>query len=220
MSNESHSFSSPAPQALAALAVACFIFYGLLTGKIGSDSRLAVACWLIGGFICQFVAAIIELKDKNHTGGNVMLLFSSFFMLVTGLLSGAEYLCHVNGVHFSMACDPYGWLVLAIALTLFTPAYLVGSPVFFVALVFADLTLWFLVALKFKVVLPPPTAATGAAYCVLMVGIFGLYLATANMLNTAFKRELLPVGKPLVVVGGSPVAKVSAPGNQENVALN
>jgi uncharacterized protein len=201
MSNESHSFSSPAPQALTALAVACFIFFGLLTGKIGQDSRLAVACWLFGGFICQFVAAIMELKDKNHSGGNVMLLFSSFFMLVTALISAAEFICHANGVHFAMASDPYGWLVLAIALTLFTPAYLVGSPVFFVALVFADATLWFLVALKFQAVLPPKTAALGAAYCVLAVGLFGIYLATANMLNTAFKQTILPVGKPLVVVG-------------------
>lgn len=201
MSTESHSFSSPAPQALTALAIACFIFFGLLTGRIGQDSRLAVACWLFGGFICQFVAAIMELKDKNHTGGNVMLLFSSFFMLVTALISMAEFICHANEIHFAMASDPYGWLVLAIALTLFTPAYLVGSPVFFVALLFADATLWFLVALKFQAVLPPSTAALGAAYSVLTVGLLGIYLATANMLNTAFKQTILPVGKPLVVVG-------------------
>jgi len=157
MSSESHSFASPAPQALSALAIACFIFFGLLTGRIGADSRLAVACWLFGGFLCPFVAAIMELKDKNHTGGNVMLLFSSFFMLVTALISMAEFICHVNEIHFAAACDPYAWLVLAIALTGFTPAYLVGSPVFFIALVFADLTLWFLVALKFKAILPPDT---------------------------------------------------------------
>lgn len=201
MSNESHSFASPAPQALSALAIACFIFFGLLTGRIGEESRLAVACWLFGGFLCQFVAAIIELKDKSHTGGNVMLLFSSFFMLVTALISAAEFLCHANGIHFAMACDPYGWLVLAIVLTLFTPAYLVGSPVFFVALLFADATLWFLVALKFNTVLPPSTAALGAAYCVLTVGLLGIYLAVANMLNTAFKQVVVPVGKPLVVIG-------------------
>lgn len=200
MSNESHSFSSPAPQALSALAIACFIFFGLLTGRIGEDSRLAVACWLFGGFLCQFVAAVIELKDKNHVAGNVMLLFCSFFMLVTALISMAEFICHANHIPFAMACDPYAWLVLAIALTAFTPAYLVGSPVFLVALMFADATLWFLVALKFHAVLPPPTAAICAAYCVLMVGILGLYLAAANILNTTFKKVILPVGKPFVVV--------------------
>jgi succinate-acetate transporter protein len=153
----------------------------------------------------------LELKDKNHTAGNVMLLFSSFFMLVTALLSAAEFICHVNEIHFAMACDPYAWLVLAIALTIFTPAYLVGSPVFLIALIFADATLWFLVALKFQAVLPPQIAAPAAAYCVLTVGLLGLYLAAANILNTAFKKEILPVGKPLVVVDAkqAPVVKTS-----------
>lgn len=50
-----------------------------------------------------------------------------------------------------------------------TPAYLVGSPVFFAALVLADVALWFLVALQFQAVLPPPTAALGAAYSILGV---------------------------------------------------
>ncbi|GAB6907837.1 GPR1/FUN34/yaaH family protein [Desulfosarcina cetonica] len=200
MSNESHSFASPAPQALGALAIACFIFFGLLTGRIGEDSRLAVACWLFGGFVCQFVAAIIELKDKSLAGGNVMLLFSSFFMLVTALVNLAEFICHAKGIHFAMACDPYAWLVLAIVLSLFTPAYLTGSPFFFVALLFADAALWFLVMLKFRSILPPPIAAQLAAYCILMVGIFGIYLATANIINTTFKKTVFPVGKPLVVV--------------------
>jgi uncharacterized protein len=200
MSSDSHSFSSPAPQALAALAIACFIFFGLLTGRIGPESRLAVACWLFGGFVCQFTAAIIELKDKNHVGGNVMLLFGSFFMLVTALNSMAEFLCHANEIPYEMACDPYAWLVLAISLTLFTPGYLVGSPVFFIALLFADAALWFLVILKFKTLLPPPVAASYAAYCILAVGLLGLYLAAANILNTTFKKAILPVGKPFVVV--------------------
>lgn len=201
MSNETHSFSSPSPAALSALAVAAFIFFGLLTGRIGDDSRLVIACWLFGGFICQLVAALIELKDKNHAGGNVMLLFSCFFMLTTALINMAEFICHVNEIHFAMAADPYGWLVMAIVLTLFTPAYLVGSPVFFAAVALADIALWFLVALKFQAVLPPPIAALGAGYCILGVGLLGIYLATANMLNTAFKQAILPVGKPLVVVG-------------------
>lgn len=201
MSNDNHSFASPTPQALGALAIACFIFFGLLTGRIGAESRLAVACWLFGGFVCQFVAAIIELKDKSLAGGNVMLLFSSFFMLVTALINLAEFVCHAKGIHFTMACDPYAWLVLAIVLTLFTPAYLVGSPLFFSALVFADAALWFLVMLKFKIILEPSISAPLAAYCILIVGIFGIYLGTANILNTTFKKSILPVGKPLVVLG-------------------
>lgn len=220
MSSESHSFSSPGPAALSALAIACFIFFGLLTGRIGEDSRLAVACWLFGGFVCQFTAAIMELKDKNHTGGNVMLLFGSFFMLVTALLSAAEFICHVNEIHFAMATGPYAWLVLAIVLTSFTPAFLVGPTVWLVGIVIADAALWFLVALKFHAVLPPPTAALCAAYCILAFGLIAIYMATANILNTTFKKVILPVGKPLVVVGEKGAFGAKAKSSADPVSAN
>ncbi len=196
---QEHSFANPGPQALTALAIACFIFFGLLTGKIGHDSHLAVACWLFGGFICQLTAGIIELKDGNITGGNVMLLFGSFFMLVTAMLNAAEFICHANEIHFSAACDPYAWVCLATILTLFTPAYLVGSPVFFVALICADIALWFITLMKFGAV-APGIGAPIAAYCLLLLGILGLYLAAATVLNTAFKKSVLPTGKPLIQI--------------------
>lgn len=199
MSQQEHSFASPSPQALTALAIACFIFFGILTGKIGSDSHMAVAIWLFGGFICQFTAGVIELKDGNLTGGNVMLLFASFFMLVTGLLNAAEFICHATGVHWNSAPDPYAWLCLSIILTLMTPAYLVGSRVFLFALIAADVALWFITLMKFGTI-APAIAAPIAAYSLLAVGIMGLYLAGAVVLNTTFKKVILPTGKPFVVV--------------------
>ncbi len=81
-----------------------------------------------------------------------MLLFGVFFMFVTGLLNAAEFLCHANDIHWSAACDAYAWVCLSIILSLFTPAYLLGSPVFFFALVFADIGLWFITLMKFGVV--------------------------------------------------------------------
>jgi len=40
---------------------------------------------LVGGANCQVAAGLIELKDHNIAGGNLMLFFGSFFM-VTGAL--------------------------------------------------------------------------------------------------------------------------------------
>jgi len=131
--SQQHSFASPSPQALTALAIACFIFFGILTGKVGAESHMAVAIWLFGGFVCQFTAGVMELKDGNLTGGNVMLLFASFFMLVTGMLNAGEFISHAAGIHWSSAPDPYAWLCLSIILTLITPAYLVGVRVFLFA---------------------------------------------------------------------------------------
>jgi succinate-acetate transporter protein len=199
MSQQEHGFANPSPQALTALSIACFIFFGLLTGRIGADSHLAVAIWLLGGFVAQFTAGVIELKEGNITGGNVMLLFGAFFMFVTGLLNAAEFICHANDIHWSATCDPYAWLCLSIILTVITPAYLVGSPVFLAALIFADIALWFLTLMKFKAV-NPFFAAPIAAYCLLILGVLGLYLAAATVLNTVFKKAILPTGKAIVVV--------------------
>jgi len=197
MSQQEHGFANPGPQALTALSIACFIFFGILTGKIGADSHLAVGIWLFGGFVCQFTAGIIELKERNITGGNVMLLFGVFFMLVTGLLNVAEFICHSNNIHWNAACDPYAWLSLSIILTVITPAYLLGSPVFLFALLFADVALWFITLMKFKVVVPA-VAAPIAAYSLLILGLLGLYLAAATVLNTTFKKAVLPTGKPFL----------------------
>ncbi|SDP85044.1 acetate uptake transporter family protein [Desulforhopalus singaporensis] len=199
MSKKQNSFANPSPQALTALAIACFIFFGILTGEIGADSNLAVAIWLFGGFVCQFTAGIIELKDGNLTGGNVMLLFGSFFMLVTGLLKTAEFICHSSGIHYSIAPDPYAWLCLAIVLTIFTPAYLVGSPVFFLGLICADIALWLITFMKLGI-LSPAIAAPIAAYSLLTLGLIAIYLASAVVLNNSFKRTVLPVGKPIIAV--------------------
>lgn len=200
MSQQEHGFANPGPQALTALSIACFIFFGILTGKIGADSHLAVAIWLFGGFVCQFTAGVIELREGNITGGNVMLLFGVFFMLVTGLLNAAEFFCHANDIHWSAACDPYAWLCLSIILSLLTPAYFIGSPVFLFALIFADIALWFITLMKFKTV-APAMAAPIAAYSLLIVGLLGLYLAAATVLNTVFKKALLPTGKPFYKIG-------------------
>jgi len=120
-------------------------------------------------------------------------------MLATALLNAAEFICHATGIHFAASCDPYAWLALTIILTLFTPAYLVGSSVFFAALIFADIGLWFITLMKFGS-LSPVFAAPIAAYSLLALGVLGLYLAAAIVLNTQFKKVLLPVGKPLIIL--------------------
>lgn len=197
MSEEKNCFSNPGPQALIALAISCFIFFAILTGKVGVDSYLVVAAWLFGGFVCQFTAGIIDLKDKNLLGGNIMLIFSSFFMLVGALEHAAEFICHATGVAWSAAPSPYAFLVLCIILTAATPAYLTGIPVMFMALVTADVSLWSLTLMKFGVFSPAFALPVGA-YGLLLLGCLGTYMAAAIILNDTFQKVILPLGKPLV----------------------
>jgi len=86
-----HSFATPAPAGLAALAVACFGFGAVFMGKVDLSGFPCLAAWLIGGFVVQYTTAVMELKDHNIPGGNVFLFFSAFFMLAAAISIFAKW---------------------------------------------------------------------------------------------------------------------------------
>jgi len=90
MANE-HSFASPGPAGLAALAVACFGFGAVFLGKVDISGYPLLAAWLVGGGIVQYTGSVMELKDHNITGGNVFLFFSAFFMFAAALSVFAKW---------------------------------------------------------------------------------------------------------------------------------
>jgi len=82
---QEHSFATPGPAGLAALAVACFGFGAVFLGKVDLNGLPLLSAWLIGGCLTQYTTAVMELKDHNITGGNVFLFFSAFFMLAAAI---------------------------------------------------------------------------------------------------------------------------------------
>jgi len=79
--NRVKEWANPSPAALVALALACFCFFALLTGRVTPAATPLLAIWLACCFIIQIVAAILDLKAGNLSGGNLFLFFSCFFML-------------------------------------------------------------------------------------------------------------------------------------------
>lgn len=86
-----HSFATPGPAGLAALAVACFGFAASFLGLVDVSGLPMLSAWLIGGFVVQIVGSVMELKDHNITGGNVFLFFAAFFMLAAAISSFAKW---------------------------------------------------------------------------------------------------------------------------------
>ncbi len=86
-----HSFASPGPAGLGALAVACFGFGAAFLGLVKPGGLPILAAWLFGGCLVQYTTAVMELKDHNITGGNVFLFFSAFFMLGAALSTLAKF---------------------------------------------------------------------------------------------------------------------------------
>jgi len=83
--SQEHSFASPGPGGLAALAVACFGFGAVFLGLVDLNGLPLLAAWLVGGCLVQYTTAVMELKDHNILGGNVFLFFSAFFMLAAAI---------------------------------------------------------------------------------------------------------------------------------------
>ena len=79
MSEQKTTWANPATAGLTALAIVCTAFFAVLTGIVPHTATPMLGCWMIGGFVVQFVVALIELRSGAVLGGNVFLLFSAFF---------------------------------------------------------------------------------------------------------------------------------------------
>lgn len=197
MADHGNGWANPGPAGLVALAMACFTFFALYTGKVDGTALPLLGIWLLGGFAVQIVVAIIELKEGAIVGGNVFLFFSAFFMLVTGLECLYKFWAASKGITLDARIDGWAWSALAISLLLWTPAYFKSPLVMSLAVLSLDVAVP-VVALKDIGILNPVVWGPIAGYFLLIAGIFGLYMAAGTVLNTAFGKQILPLGAPII----------------------
>jgi len=193
MSTSEHSFVSPGPAGLAALAVACFGFGAVFTGQVGVGGLPLLAAWLIGGGIVQYTVAVMELKDHNMTGGNVFLFFSSFFMFTAGISTIFKFLMLVGvfgDVQPLVTVEGYCWIAGAGFLTLVTPSYLKAPTLLFLIVVIVDIVLWIIVGLDLGLL--GAAYKTIAGYMLFFSGAVALYLSGAIVNNHVFGRNVMP----------------------------
>jgi len=196
MSNSGHGWANPGPAGLVALSMACFIFFAIQTGQVTHGAVGLMGIWLLGGFVIQVIVGLIELKEGNTTGGNVFIFFSAFFMLVTGLGLMFKFFAGINGWNIDPRVDGWAWLALTASLTLWSPAYF-KSPKAMTALVFSILpALWIITFTDLG--LWPKTLVPICGWLLFISGWIAIYTAAAVILNTAFKKVILPLGSPLV----------------------
>nr|WP_319491910.1 GPR1/FUN34/YaaH family transporter [uncultured Desulfobacter sp.] len=192
MSSE-HTFVSPGPAGLAALAVACFGFGAVFTGKVGLGGFPLLAAWLVGGGIVQFTVAVMELKDHNITGGNVFLFFSAFFMFGAALSVFSKYLMLsdiMGSVKPESTVEGYCWMAGAAFLTAVTPAYLKSPAPMFLIVLLVDIALWLIVGLDMGLLSASLKPIVG--YLLYATGWLGLYTAAAVVNNHVYGRVVIP----------------------------
>lgn len=192
MSGHGSGWANPAPAGLLALAIACFTFYAVLGGKVEHTCIPLLGCWLLGGALVQYTVAIIELKEGATTGGNVFLFFSAFFMLVGGIEFIFKYLVIANGwPAVDARIDGFAWCALWFGLWLWTPAYFKSPMSLLLAVLCLDVAVP-IVALQDLQSIGHDYAGVAANFLGL-AGIFGIYTASAIILNTEYGRAVLPM---------------------------
>lgn len=184
------------PAGLVALAMACFGFFALLTGRVDHSAIALLGIWLIGGFIVQIVTALLELREGNLLGGNVFTFFSAFFMLVSGCEMLFKFYAAHSGLTIDARISGWTWLAITMAITLWTPAYLAGARSLSLVVVSLVPALW-IISLRDLGILGAEWAPI-AGYLALIGGLLGIYTSSAIILNSKFGRVILPVGSPFI----------------------
>jgi len=190
-------WSNPTPAGLVALAIACFCFFALLSGKVTHDALPLLGCWLIGGFVVQIVVALLDLKGGNSTGGNTFLFFSAFFMLVGGLEMIIKFNMANQGIVLDAHIDGWAWIVLTSALILWTPAFFKSTRLLTIVVLALDVSLPFITLMDLGIL--PKTYAMIPAYGLLVAGIVAIYLSSAIVVNTAFGKKVYPLPGPFKI---------------------
>jgi succinate-acetate transporter protein len=197
MSEHGQGWADPSPAGLVALALALICFYAVLGGHVQATAAPLVGLWLLGGFVVQLVVALIELKKGATTGGNAFLFFSGIFMLVGGLGFIFKYFAAINKWPIDVTIDGYAWLILALALIVWTPAYLKTAPMLMSLLVLMLDVGISLIAFMDLHLLSHSVAIIPAYMCIIGAAI-SLYLSAAIMINTAFGKSVLPIHGPII----------------------
>lgn len=193
--SEIKQWANPTPAGLVALAVACFCFFALLTGKVEKSALPLMGCFLIGGFFIQVIVGLLDLKSQNLAGGNTFLYFSVYFMLV----SGSEMFLKYFVAGLDTRIDGWAWMALAFVVILFTPAFYKSPAILFFLVLILDLAVPCIVISDLRIFAPEISSVFSqvAGYCLLACGILGIYLAAAMIVNGTYNKTIIPNPAPL-----------------------
>lgn len=191
-------WANPAPAGLVALAVACFIFFALLSGKVNTGALPLLGCWLLGGFVVQLIVGLVELKAGSTTGGNVFTFFAAFFMLTGAIEFLLKYFAEAYrwSISLDTHIDGWAWLCLAIVLLLWSPAYFKGTSILSTAILTLEVAVIFIALMDIGLL--SASFKPVAAYSLLITGLLAIYLSSAIILNDAFQKTILPITGPWI----------------------
>jgi hypothetical protein len=191
-------WANPAPAGTISLGFAIMIFYALLTGKVPAEAHMLAGLWLLGAFVIQVCVGLIELNMGADIGGNIYLWFGSFFCLATGLVFIWEYFAHIYGWPVHLGLQGYLWICIWLVMWINWPVFLKRFPLTLI-IVFSLMNACApLMAFMNLGMIPAKVYAPIIGQCMGVASLFALYSGAAMITNTAFGRQMFPLGSPLL----------------------
>lgn len=184
-------FGNPAPLGLLGLAVSCAALMPVALGLSLSKAALITAAVfvLFFGFGCHLLAGLMDFANRNTYGGTIFTAFA-FNWMITGL--------SLLGITCGIMPDHY--VVFATELVLFVVFLFLTYGFGF----FSKLLFLFLFDIDLLYVCKIGKSLTGAtifdmpiALFTALLGLIGLWLALAGLINPISGREFFKLGRPM-----------------------
>ncbi|GAB4268539.1 MAG: hypothetical protein Kow0029_04000 [Candidatus Rifleibacteriota bacterium] len=193
-------FGNPAPLGLFGLAIACAALtpiafgYGISPETGVNKSAFITAalfCLLFGG-ACQLITGIMDFANKNTYGGTIFTAFA-FNWMITGISFAGIGLGWMIDHHIILATE----ILLLVVFAFLTYGFGFFSKLLFFFLLDIDL----LYICKIIRGFTGGTAMnTPIAIFTVILGLIGLWLALAGLLNPLTGKTMFPVGGPMFKV--------------------
>lgn len=187
-------WANPAPAGMMVLAFYLGCLWPVAAGMAPHELiYILVALGFCGGLI-QVISGIIELRNGEIGPGNIMLAFSSFMWL--GMLEKLLQCLKLLPPN-TAAVDGWVFLIMALLMISFTPAYMIKGTAPTLFMVWTDV--FFLFAGLFFLTSFKPFWIIATWDLPLMI-LTIIWQCAGIILNTTFKRQVISLGPPLIKI--------------------
>jgi hypothetical protein len=183
-------WGNPIPAAFCIIAVANVMLFGFLTGLAPQVSWPFDAALLIGAGIGVAVCGIIQYRRGDEIYASWFLVFALFVVA-----AAAEVTMQFMGVPHQLM----GWAFMMFSAIFFLLAFPMGreSWLTFVSLILCALATALLSVMGFTCATPESPIPIASGWLFFIFGWLLLYQMVSMLLEIAYTRPLLPIGRPL-----------------------
>ncbi len=189
---ETRPYANPGPAGLMVLAFYLAALWPVVGGKAPHEMATILIPLGFAGGVVQFTAGIIDLRNNEIMTGNIMLAFSAFMWL-----GFWEFLGKSLGFipHDTSIVDGYVFTVMGILMVGFSFGHLKAPLASLVFMIFTDIFFLFAGAffLTHKIFL---WKVVGFDIPLVILSI--LWIVFGIILNEIFKKEIIPMGRPIL----------------------